>query len=242
MTNRVLVVVPAHNEALSLPGTLQEIKENLPGFSVLVIDDGSTDATSDAAEAHSIKVIRIPFNAGVGGAMRLGFRFALRKGFNVVVQVDADGQHNPKYVSELINRLNNRHDKPDIVIGARFAGCGNYKLRGPRRWAIFALSKLMSRFAKTNLTDVTSGFRASGTRAIKLFAEKYPTEYLGDTVESVAIALKEGLVVRQVPVAMRERKAGTPSHGPCRATLLLLRVVVAALVAPLKSGKSKRCR
>ena len=201
---RVLVVLPAWNEAASLPAVLNEIHSHLPDVGVVVVNDGSADATSAVARAHGVQVLDLPFNIGVGGAMRAGFRFALANNFDAVVQVDADGQHDPRNVPALLAQLADA----DIVIGARFAERGKHDVRGPRRWAMRVLAGVLSRMARTRLTDTTSGFRASGPRAIRMFAVHYPAEYLGDTIESLVMAMRNGLTVTQVGVSMRERQAG----------------------------------
>jgi len=220
---RILVVLPAWNEAQSLPAVLREIADHLPDVGVLVVNDGSADRTSAVARAHGVQVLDLPFNLGVGGAMRAGFRYALAEGYDVVVQVDADGQHDPREVPRIIECL----ARADIVIGARFADQGDYAVRGPRRWAMRVLAGVLSRLAGTRLTDTTSGFRAAGPRAIRLFAVHYPAEYLGDTIESLVIALRSGLTVEQVGVSMRERSAGRPSQRPIKAAIYLLRACLA---------------
>ncbi len=225
--SRLLVVVPALNEEKSIGAVVTEIQARAPEASVLVVDDGSSDATAKAAARAGALVCILPFNLGVGGAMRAGFRYAQRHEFDVVVQVDGDGQHDPSFIAELVAGL----DSADVVVGARFAGVGDYKARGPRRWAMTLLSATLSRLARHRLTDVTSGFRACNKRAIAIFAAHYPAEYLGDTVESLVIALRSGCTVRQVPVAMRVRSAGRASQSPVRATLYLVRAVVALLLA-----------
>ncbi|MEU5883237.1 glycosyltransferase family 2 protein [Spirillospora sp. NPDC047279] len=220
-----LVVVPALNEEHAIAGVLKELAVCCPDADVLVIDDGSTDGTAATASALGVPVVRLPFNLGVGGAMRAGYRHALRHGYRAVVQVDADGQHDASYISHLLAELD---AGADLVIGARFAGVGGYSAgRGPRRWAMRLLATVLSRLAGTRLTDTTSGFRAAGPRALEVFAEHYPAEYLGDTVESMVIAIRSGCRVRQVPVAMRPRAAGRASQSPIRATVYLLRAVVA---------------
>lgn len=228
---RPLVVIPALNEERALPAVLRELAEPRPHIDILVIDDGSHDRTTAAARACGVRVVRLPFNLGVGGAMRTGYRYALRNGYDAVVQVDADGQHDTAYIDRLLAGLG----KADIVIGARFAGMGDYPAgRGPRRWAMRLLAVVLSRLAKTRLTDTTSGFRAAGRRAMTLFAHHYPAEYLGDTVESLVIALRSGCTVRQEPVAMRPRLAGQASQTPLRSTVYLLRAVVALGLALLR--------
>ena len=125
-------------------------------------------------------------------------------------------------------------DSSDLVVGARFAGEGDYAVRGPRRWAMVVLAALLSKTANTELSDATSGFRASGPRAVRLFAEHYPAEYLGDTVESLVIAARANCSISQVPVAMRPRAGGVPSHNPVKAAVFLARVGIAVAFAFLR--------
>jgi glycosyltransferase involved in cell wall biosynthesis len=224
---RTLIVMPALNEEASVGRVVHEVLENLPGIDCLVVDDGSTDQTSSVARAAGATVARLPVNLGVGGAMRVGFKYALETGHDNVVQVDSDGQHDPRSVVDLLTAL----ETCDIVIGARFAGTGDYEVHGPRRWAMNFLSSILSRVAHTKLSDTTSGFRASGPRAVALFAEHYPAEYLGDTIESLVIAARYGLVIRQIPVAMRVRSGGRPSHNPFRSAAYLARAVMALVFA-----------
>lgn len=228
-TQRLLVIVPAWNEREALPGVLAELAASLPHADVLVVNDGSTDGTADVARATgTAMVLDLPLNLGVGGAMRAGYRFAAREGYDAAVQVDADGQHDPADVQRVVDAL---ADGADVVIGARFAGVGTYSVRGPRKWAMNVLSGVLSRIARTRLTDTTSGFRASNRRAILLFADEYPAEYLGDTVESLVIACRAGLTVRQIGVEMRPRAGGTPSHNPAKAALFLGRAILALVIA-----------
>ncbi|QAY68896.1 glycosyltransferase family 2 protein [Xylanimonas protaetiae] len=227
---RVLVVLPAWNEAAAIAAVLEEVATTLPSMDVLVVNDGSTDSTSAVARATGhATVLDLPLNLGVGGAMRAGYKYALRQRYDVAVQLDADGQHDPAAVPRLLAALND--GDADLVIGARFAGTGTYVVAGPRRWAMRLLSSSLSRIVGTRLTDTTSGFKASGRRAIELFARDYPAEYLGDTVEALVIAARAGLNVTQVGVEMRERAAGTPSHNPFKAAVYLGRAVLALAVA-----------
>jgi len=236
-TPSLLVILPAWNEQEALPGVLDELHAALPEADFLVVNDGSTDSTASVARRGSTMVLDLPLNLGVGGAMRAGFKFASRKGYDVAVQVDADGQHDPADVQRLVDAL--AAEPADVVIGARFAGRGGYVVRGPRKWAMAVLSFVLSRIAGTRLTDTTSGFRALNKRAIALFAAEYPAEYLGDTVESLVIACRAGLRVRQVGVEMRPRAGGTPSHSPMKAAVFLGRALLALLIAvsrPMSTG------
>ncbi|WP_442785111.1 glycosyltransferase family 2 protein [Amycolatopsis sp. H20-H5] len=219
--------MPALNEQASVGSVVGQVKKALPGLDVLVVDDGSSDETAKLARAAGAAVARLAVNLGVGGAMRTGFRYAVARGYEVVVQVDADGQHDPDEVAALLRGL----DDADIVIGSRFAGKGAYKASGPRKYAMVVLSLVFSRLGKAKLTDVTSGFKAMGPRAIKLFASYYPAEYLGDTVESLVMAIRADLRIAEIPVIMRERAGGTPSHSPVKSAVYLGRAGLALLLA-----------
>jgi glycosyltransferase involved in cell wall biosynthesis len=224
---RTLIVMPAFNEEETVVAVIEEVFSTLPGVHVLVVDDGSRDATTAVAREAGALVATLPFNLGVGGAMRVGFKYALENGYDNVVQIDSDGQHDPASVPALVAEL----ETADLVLGARFAGEGDYRVRGPRAWAMKVLAAILSRSSKTRLTDTTSGNRASGPRAVALFAEHYPAEYLGDTIEALVIASRSGLVIRQVPVSMRARAGGVPSHNPIKSAVYLGRAALALLFA-----------
>lgn len=224
---KTLIVMPAFNEEEAVGAVVAEVLSALPGVACLVVSDGSTDRTAETAALAGATVLTLPFNLGVGGAMRLGFIYALSNGFDNVVQLDADGQHDPRNVPELLAQL----DNADIVIGARFAGIGDYEVSGPRKWAMKVLSLVISRIAKTALTDVTSGFKAAGPRAVQLFSIHYPAEYLGDTIESLVLASRAGYSVTQVPVGMRPRAGGVPSHNPMKSAIYLGRAGMALVIA-----------
>jgi glycosyltransferase involved in cell wall biosynthesis len=228
---RTLIVIPAWNEAESIAGVLDEIASFLPDVDTIVVDDGSSDGTSDVVRSRGVPVLVLPFNLGVGAAMRTGFKYALQHGYAAMVQVDADGQHDPADLPRLIDAL---VSGADIAIGARFAGVGDYTVRGPRWLAMRLLARSLSRRTGVQLTDATSGFRASSQRAIRLFAAHYPAEYFGDTLESLVMAARSGLSVAQVPVAMRARVAGTPSHAPWKAMVYLLRAQLALILATMR--------
>jgi len=227
--HRRLVVLPAWNEEAAIGGCLDEICEVLPDWDVVVVSDGSTDHTSIVARSKGVAVIDLPFNLGVGGARRAGFSYAIREGYTQVLQIDADGQHDPAEVHHLVEVMDETH--ADVVIGARFAGRGEYSVTGPRKWAMKLLSAVLSRVCGTRLTDTTSGLKLCGPRANALYARDYPAEYLGDTVEAIVIAARSGLVVRQAGVSMRERVGGVPSHSPLKAAAFLIRAMMALAIA-----------
>ncbi|MGK3953402.1 glycosyltransferase family 2 protein [Microbacterium sp. I2] len=232
-SERTLIIVPAWNEARNVGNTVREILDQGADFDVVVVDDGSTDNTAQVAREAGARVLVLPFNMGVGGAMRTGFTFAQRHGYERAIQVDADGQHNPRDIPLVLAGL----QRADISIGARFAEVGEYQARGPRRWAMVFLAGVLSRVARTKLTDVTSGFRAANRRAIDQYVHYYPAEYLGDTVDSLVSAIHSGLTVTQVPVAMRARVHGKPSQNPIGSTIYLLRSVFALSLALMRGRR-----
>ncbi len=227
----LLIVLPALNEQDSVARVVAEARAAQPRATVLVVDDGSTDATAARAARAGALVMRLPFNLGVGGAMRAAYRYAREQGFSYVVQVDADGQHDASEIEDLLAVVDT---DADVVVGSRFAGRGDYAVRGPRRWAMRLLSMALSGIVGTSVKDPTSGFRLVNHRAVALFAEHYPEEYLGDTVEALVIAHRAGLRITQVPVAMRPRETGTASTNPIRSGVYLLRVVVAVGLALIR--------
>jgi glycosyltransferase involved in cell wall biosynthesis len=234
LARRVLIVLPAFNEEEAIGDVIREVRQSLPDVACVVVDDGSKDRTTAVATEAGAAVLTLPFNLGVGGAMRLGFKYALEQGYDVVVQIDGDGQHDPAAVEQLVRELSHA----DIVIGARFAGIGDYRAGGVRRAAMRIIARVLSHTAKTTLTDTTSGFKACGPRAVALFAENYPAEYLGDTIEALVIAARAGCRITQVPVAMRARAGGRPSHNPIKAAVYLLRAFVALGFAYLRPAPS----
>jgi len=218
-----LIVIPAFNEEESIGSVLDEVRRHLPDTDIVVVSDGSSDGTASIVRQSGFRVVELPLNLGVGGAMRTGFKFALRNGYRSVIQLDADGQHDPAMVPRLVKELS----EADIVIGSRFAGSGDYKVRGPRKWAMGFLSWSLSKICHTPLTDTTSGFKALNLRALQVFENNYPAEYLGDTVEALVIAARAKLVVRETPVTMRKRLAGQPSHNGLRSMIQLARALMA---------------
>jgi glycosyltransferase involved in cell wall biosynthesis len=230
-----LVAIPAWNEQESIEAVVAKVRQHRPGATVLVVDDGSTDETAERAARAGARVVTLPFNVGVGGAMRTAFLLAHREGFSAVVQVDADGQHDPADIDRLFDGLTDA----DVVVGTRFHPDSMYFVGGPRRWAMILLSKTLSRMNKGVISDPTSGFRSAGPRAISLFAVEYPADYLGDTVGSLAIAIRRGLVIHEEPVTMYFRQTGRPSKNALWSALYLGRASLAIVVNSLKRTSSR---
>ncbi|HEX6989487.1 MAG TPA: glycosyltransferase family 2 protein [Bacillota bacterium] len=223
---KVLIVIPAFNEAASVGGVVAGCRRALPEASVFVIDDGSQDATARVAAGAGAAVLRLPYNVGVGGAVQAGYRFALERGYEAVVRLDADGQHDPVDIHRLLEPL--CRGEADYVVGSRFLeheGDGTTPLR---RLAIGILTGLLRLLTRTRFTDPTSGYRAAGPAAIRRFGTSYPADY--PEVETLAIACREGLRVREVPVRMQPRRHGRSSITLARAIYYMLKVPLASLM------------
>lgn len=231
--SRAIVAIPAWNEEGSISQVIEKVRHHRPDVHILVVDDGSTDATAERAAAAGATVISLPFNVGVGGAMRTAFLYARRGGFDALVQVDADGQHDPADLDRVLGGLSGA----DIVVGTRFHPESMYFVGGPRRWAMVLLSKAISVMNGRTISDPTSGFRSAGPRAIELFAVDYPADYLGDTVGSLAIAIRKGLTVHETPVTMYFRQTGRPSKNALWSALYLGRATLAIIATGLKGSE-----
>lgn len=223
-TERVLLLVPALNEERTVAGIVASSRRL--GYDVCVVDDGSVDATAGCAAAAGANVLRLPVNLGVGGALRCGFRWALQHGYDIVVQVDADGQHDPAQVAPLLDALD--ATGADMVVGSRFVeGSGGYAIGALRRVAIRALAARVRRVAGVHVRDASSGFRAIRRPLLDLFAASYPVEYLGDTVEALIDAARAGAKIAEHPIAMAPRTHGQGSAGSAAAAWYVFRVLLA---------------
>jgi glycosyltransferase involved in cell wall biosynthesis len=222
------VIVPALNEAATVGRVIQEIREVDPDFTVVVVDDGSDDGTGAVAEAAGASLLRLPFNLGIGGAVQTGYRFALANGFDLAVQVDADGQHDPSQLPLIIAPV--LAGEADIVIGSRYAGLGTYRARGVRRLGQRIFARVVSLVVREPLTDTSSSFRALNRRSLSLFAADYPHGFL-ETVEATVLAGKYRLRMKEVPVAMRERELGRSSLTVPLSLFYTAKVLLAVFVS-----------
>ena len=229
---KTLIAIPAFNEEASLAMVMRELAPHHDLADVVVIDDGSTDRTYEIARESGAHVLRHSVNLGVGAAMGTAFQYAARHGYQRLVQLDADGQHRPEFLADLLDDMG----EYDIVIGSRFADGGRFRTTWARRSVMRIIAWVVSRYARSRLTDVTSGFRASGPRAIALFSQHYPVEYLGDTVESIILASRQGLRVKEVPVQMNERFGGLPSQTILRAFLYTGRIFLILVLATFRNA------
>ncbi len=226
---RTIVIVPAFDEEDAIASTLKDLATEQPDLDVVVIDDGSSDATAAIAEAAGVAVVRLPFNLGVGGAVRTGLRYAVDHDYDRSVIFDGDGQHLASSISLLLDVLD---DGADMVVGSRFAvDASDYEVGRSRRRAMDLLSRIVGWSTGRRFTDTTSGFRAFSRGPTELLAREYPVEYLADTVEVLILLCRSGFRVEEVPVQMRPRAGGQPSARSFKLIFNYLRLLIGILAS-----------
>jgi len=239
---KILIIVPAFNEEGSVGEVIEEVRTHLSQADILIVNDGSTDLTSEIAKSRGAVVLDIPFNLGIGGAMQAGYQYAYEKSYDIAIQVDADGQHDPKEIPKLLHTLEAK--KADVAIGSRFIGVSEYKSSTMRRVGISILSQVISMIVRQKITDPTSGFRAANRKAIQLFAFDYPQDY--PEPEVVVLLHQCDLKMEEVPVGMSERYSGESSITKIRSIYYMVKVLLAIFVdcfkkPPLLEQERERC-
>ena len=224
---RVLVIVPAHDEEASLPATLAEVRAAAPGVDLLVVDDGSRDGTSDAARAAGVPVLRHAVNLGVGAALQTGFRFAVERGYDIGVQLDADGQHDPAYLEVLLEPV--RKGTCDVCIGSRYVIPTAYRAPAARRLGMMVFSGLVRLALRQRIADTTSGFRAYSRPVMELCQHDFPKDF-PDAPVLIAL-VRAGFRLREVPVEMRERRAGRSFYTFARSLYYPYKNLIASFMA-----------
>ena len=224
--DRRIAVVPAYNEEPNISRVVAELRDFDPSLDVVVVSDGSLDGTAAAAEAAGARVLELPFNLGIGGAVQTGFKYAWEHGYDLVVRCDGDGQHIPAELPKVIAPV--EAGEADIAVGSRFTGDEGYRSSAPRRVGIRVLAWIVSAIAHQRVTDTTSGFQAMNRRALRLFAIDYPHDY--PEVEGMVMTIKHQLTLTEVPVKMREREHGSSSITALRSIYYMAKVLTALFV------------
>lgn len=224
-----LVIIPAYNEEASIVNTVQDILDHAPGFDYVVINDCSKDRTLQRCRENGLNVIDLPVNLGIGGGIQTGYRYAVEHGYDVAVQFDGDGQHDASYLQAMADRL--ERDDLDMVIGSRFIENEGFQSTGLRRFGITFFKFLIKLLYGGTITDATSGMRMCSRRVMEEFSVDYPQDY--PEPETVARLLRKKYKVREIPVVMRERSAGTSSINPAKSVYYMIKVSLAILVERL---------
>lgn len=223
---KALVIIPAYNEGKNLVRLLDRLKEDCPQYDVVVVNDCSSDNTVTVCKEWGIHVIDLPVNLGIGGAVQSGYRYAQYEGYDAAVQVDGDGQHDPKYISILFAEL---EKGANLCIGSRFISGKGFQSSRVRRFGIRYFSNLIYFFTGQRIKDPTSGFRACDREAIRLFAVDYPRDY--PEPESIVNAAKHNLKVSEVPVIMNRREEGKSSITSTKSLYYMIKVSLAIIIA-----------
>lgn len=219
-TTYTLVVVPAFNEESSLASVIAEIRSC--GYEVLVINDGSTDNTVDVARMSGARILDLPINLGVGGALRAGFKYACERNFQAVVQVDADGQHPADEIVHLLDEAN--ASGAHLVIGSRFLSADtSMKVGRVRRFVMRLLARSATKATQSPITDATSGFRIIQQPLLTEFSRTFAVNYLGDTYEALIAAGRAGYMVREIPAALKPRLNGESTASLLQAVTFTLK-------------------
>lgn len=230
---KILIIVPAYNEEVNISGVINDLRENFQEGDILIVNDGSKDKTEFIAKGLGVKVLSLPYNLGIGGAMQAGYRYAKLYDYDIAVQFDGDGQHIASEIKKLISALID--NSVDLVVGSRFLNHKDYKPSFFRQIGISFFSFLLSIILGMRVTDTTSGFRAVNKRVINFFSDVCPDDY--PEVEALVLLHKEGFKINEVGVNMKQRKGGRSSITPFKSVYYMIKVLLAVLIDLMKRSK-----
>lgn len=223
---KVLVIIPAYNEEGAIVETISNLKKNTTDVDYVIIDDCSKDKTLQICKENNFNVIHLPINLGIGGAVQTGYKYAYENNYDVAIQMDADGQHDAKYIPELVNKIKEGYD---LVIGSRFIEKQGFQSTLIRRMGINLYSAIIKIFTKKVIKDTTSGYRATSKRVIKIFANSYPVDY--PEPETNAFIAKNDYKIIEIPMEMKQRDTGASSITPIKSIYYAVKVGLAVMLA-----------
>lgn len=231
-----LVIIPAYNESASIQKTVEDIRRKAQDFDYVVINDCSVDNTREICENLNYNIVNLPVNLGIGGAVQTGYKYGVRNGYDLAVQVDGDGQHDPKFLSKMSEYL--LEADADMVIGSRFIEKEGFQSSGARRAGIRYFTFLIRLLTGKTVTDPTSGLRMVNRDIMEMFAQDYPKDY--PEPESVVAVLRRGKKVKELPVVMRERNGGVSSISLKKSVYYMIKVSLAILIEKMRPRRGKR--
>ena len=225
-----LIIIPAFNEESNIERTVQAILREAPDFDYVIINDCSTDKTREICEMNGYNIVNLPINLGIGGAVQTGYKYGYENDYDMAVQVDGDGQHDPEFLNLMAEYL--VENKLDMVIGSRFIEKKGFQSSKTRRIGIVFFSKLIKILTGQLITDPTSGLRMVGRNVIEIFARDYPKDY--PEPESVVAVLRKKMIVKEIPVIMHEREGGVSSISPKKSIYYMIKVTLAILIERIR--------
>lgn len=225
-----LIIIPAFNEEESIKKTVDEIQEKASDFDYIIINDCSTDKTGEICQRNGYNVINLPINLGIGGAVQTGYMYGYRNGYDIAVQIDGDGQHDPLFLKKMVECMN--VNRADMVIGSRFIDKKGFQSSGARRAGIKYFMALIKLLTGKTITDPTSGLRMVNRIVMGMFAEDYPKDY--PEPESVVSVLRNGKCVIEIPVVMRARDGGVSSISMKKSVYYMIKVSLAILIERIR--------
>ena len=231
-----LIIIPAYNESANIENTVKDIVTNAPDFDYVIINDCSTDNTLEICERNGFNVVNLPLNLGIGGAVQTGYRYAYNNSYDIAVQVDGDGQHDPAFLEKMAETM--LAENADMLIGSRFLEKEGFQSSRVRRMGITYFTWLIKLFTRKKITDPTSGLRMINSDIIEIFAESYPRDY--PEPESVVHVIRLGKNVREIPVIMRERQGGKSSIRFFSSIYYMIKVTVAILTELMRKIDRKK--
>lgn len=233
---KVLVVIPAYNEAESIEGVIAELTAVQPGYDYVIINDCSTDKTEEVLKRNGFNYINLPVNLGIGGGVQTGYKYAVEHGYDITVQMDGDGQHDPAYLAAVVDPV--AEGVLDMCIGSRFVTKEGFQTSALRRFGINFLSVLIKLLCGIKIYDTTSGFRACSLRLAEFYSKNYAQDY--PEPEAIISAVTAGYTVNETPVAMRERQGGTSSISPLKSIYYMIKVTIAVILGRVITKRGKR--
>lgn len=225
-----LIIIPAYNESANIEKTVASIKKDAKGFDYVIINDCSVDNTRKICEDNGFNIVNLPINLGIGGAVQTGYRYAYEHGYDVAVQVDGDGQHDPEFLDTMAVYLIDHN--LDMVIGSRFIEKKGFQSSYTRRMGIRFFTGLIKLMTRKTITDPTSGLRMIGRNAMVLFAYDYPRDY--PEPESVVAILRRNMKVEEIPVVMKAREGGVSSISLKKSVYYMIKVPLAILIERIR--------
>nr|WP_330404078.1 glycosyltransferase family 2 protein [Lachnospira multipara] len=228
-----LIIIPAYNESENIKDTVENIKANAPDFDYVVINDCSTDNTLDILKDNNYNYVSLPINLGIGGAVQTGYKYAMEHDYDVAVQVDGDGQHDPVFLNYMAEYL--KEHELDMVIGSRFIDKEGFQSSFTRRMGIVYFTVLIRILTGKKITDPTSGLRMAGKKVIALFADSYPVDY--PEPETAVTAINNGMKIEEIPVIMKERQGGVSSITLKKSVYYMVKVTLAIVIERLRGRR-----